>query len=86
MEEYEVEKIIDKRVINGKLEYKIKWVGYPMSQWTWEPIRNLANIKPMIKEYENNEIYDKKQKKISDFYLIGKKRENSKLIIQIILY
>ena len=77
MEEYEVEKIIDKRVINGKLEYKIKWVGYPMSQCTWEPIRNLANIKPMIKEYENNEIYDKKQKKISDFYLIGKKRENS---------
>ena len=43
MEEYEVEKIIDKRIINGKLEYKIKWVGYPMSQCTWEPIRNLAS-------------------------------------------
>ena len=77
MEEYEVEKIIDKRIINGKLEYKIKWVGYPMSQCTWEPIRNLANIKPMIKEFENNEINDKKQKKIPDYYLIGKKRDNS---------
>ena len=77
MEEYEVEKIIDKRIINGKLEYKIKWVGYPMSQCTWEPIRNLANIKPMIKEFESNEINDKKQKRIPDYYFIGKKRDNS---------
>ena len=78
MDEYEVEKIIDKRYINGKLEYKIKWVGYPMSECTWEPVRNLANVKPMIKEFENSifEMNDK-QNKLTDYYLIGKKRENN---------
>ena len=78
MEEYEVEKIIDKRIINGKLEYKIKWVGYPMSECTWEPVRNLANVKPMIKEFENSSFeMNDKQNKLTDYYLIGKKRENN---------
>ena len=77
MDEYEVEKIIDKRYINGKLEYKIKWVGYPMSECTWEPVRNLANVKPMIKEFENSFEVNDKQNKLTDYYLIGKKRENN---------
>ena len=77
MDEYEVEKIIDKRYINGKLEYKIKWVGYPMSECTWEPVRNLANVKPMIKEFENSYEVNDKQNKLTDYYLIGKKRENN---------
>ena len=78
MDEYEVEKIIDKRYINGKLEYKIKWVGYPMSECTWEPVRNLANVKPMIKEFENSSFeMNDKQNKLTDYYLIGKKRENN---------
>ena len=73
-----MEKIIDKRYINGKLEYKIKWVGYPMSECTWEPVRNLANVKPMIKEFENSSFeMNDKQNKLTDYYLIGKKRENN---------
>ena len=35
-DEYEVEKIVDKRTKNGKEKYKIKWVGYSMSECTWE--------------------------------------------------
>ena len=31
---YNIEKILDRRKINGKFEYKIKWEGYPMSQST----------------------------------------------------
>ena len=36
---YNIEKILDRRKINGKFEYKIKWEGYPMSQSTWEPMK-----------------------------------------------
>jgi len=40
-EEYSVEKILDKRMKGGKVEYLIKWEGYPDSENTWEPQENL---------------------------------------------
>ena len=51
--EYEIEKIIGKRIIKGEIEYKVKWLGYDESQSTWEPMENLINAKEAIKEYEN---------------------------------
>ena len=48
---YNIEKIIDKRITNGQFEYKIKWEGYPMSQCTWEPFKNLETAKEMVDEY-----------------------------------
>ena len=52
-EYYNIEKILDRRRINNKFEYKIKWEGYPISQCTWEPMKNLENAKPLIMEYDN---------------------------------
>ena len=41
-EEYEVEKIIDKRVKKGGVEYFVKWKGWDdPSDNTWEPVDNL---------------------------------------------
>ena len=40
-EEYEVEKILQHRVVNGVTKYKLKWKGYPMSECTWEDESNL---------------------------------------------
>lgn len=51
--EYEIEKIIGKRIIKGIIEYKVKWLGYDESQSTWEPIGHLINAKEAIREYEN---------------------------------
>jgi len=51
-EEYEVEKIVDKRMAKGKPEYYVKWKNWPDSDNTWEPIANLESSQDLIDEYE----------------------------------
>jgi hypothetical protein len=59
-----VEKILDKRILlNGTIEYRIKWKGYPMSEATWEPFVNLGSAIEMVQEYEH--FADRKQKSVS---------------------
>jgi hypothetical protein len=60
---YSVEKILDKRIHKGKVQYKIKWEGYSTDECTWEPLAHLDNVKYMIKEYEQeqNEFLNKKR-------------------------
>lgn len=52
--EYEVEKILGKRTINGKIEYKVKWLNYPLEESTWEPIRNLENSREIVSKFEQS--------------------------------
>ena len=74
--EYEVEKIVNKRIRNGKVEYKIKWAGYSMDECTWQPLKNLENITKMIENYNMNLIGKKEGKKNINKQLLGKKKEN----------
>ena len=49
MSEYQVERIAGKRNNErGQLEYKVKWVGYPDSQSTWEPLKHLTGAERAI--------------------------------------
>ena len=50
-EEYEVEDIVGSRLHRNKTEYLVKWVGYPMSECTWEPESNLTNAPEIVARF-----------------------------------
>ena len=53
-EEYEVEKILKKRVKKDKLEYFVKWKNF--DETSWEPLANLLNVRDMIDEFEKKQV------------------------------
>lgn len=75
VEEYVVEKIVDKRVKNhGKIEYLLKWKGWGSEHNTWEPIEHIY-CRHKIKQFEQK-IKSKKDKK--RFSRLRKKTDQSK--------
>merc|ERR1712179_421541 len=51
--EYEVESIVDNRVVDGVTEYLVKWKGWENEEdQTWEPEENLVGSEKLIKKYE----------------------------------
>ncbi len=40
--EYYVEKVIKMRLKEGREEFLVKQIGYPLSEATWEPFENLS--------------------------------------------
>lgn len=50
-EEYEVEKVVDKKSIGGKVHYLLKWKNYPDSENTWEAEEGLQ-CPELIEEFE----------------------------------
>ena len=49
--EYEVEEILDSRIINNNIEYLVKWKGYPPEENTWEPLKHLENCQKVREEF-----------------------------------
>lgn len=50
---YQVEKVLGKRFQNGRLEYLLKWKGYPNSENCWEPEENILS-RDLIEEFERS--------------------------------
>ena len=51
-EEFEVEKILNKRVVRGKEKFLVQWKGYTAEGDTWESRENLKNAKKLVEEFE----------------------------------
>ena len=51
-EEWEVEKILNKRKIQGKDKYLVRWKGFMAEGDTWESRENLENAGDLVREFE----------------------------------
>ena len=59
--EYVVEKIINKRILNGKTQYRIKWLEYANEHNTWEDKENIfchEKIQDFEKQLESAKVHD----------------------------
>ena len=51
VEEFEVNYILDSRIRRRKLEYYKDWVGYDVSDRSWEPAAVLTNANDAIQDF-----------------------------------
>lgn len=52
---FEVERVIKKKVEEGKTYYLIKWKNYSENEMTWEPMENLFSIFDLIDTFEEQQ-------------------------------
>ncbi len=52
IEEWEVEKILNKKKMRGVEKYLVRWKGFMAEGDTWERKENLKNAKELIKEFK----------------------------------
>jgi len=51
-EEFEVEKISNKRIVREKEKFLVRWKGYTAEEDTWENKENLENAKELVEEFK----------------------------------
>jgi len=61
-EEFEVEKILNKRIVQGKEKFLVRWKGYTAEEDMWKSRENLGNVKELVKEFERE--YGKEAKEL----------------------
>ena len=64
VEEWEVEKILNKKKIRGVEKYLIRWKGFTAEGDTWERRENLKNAEELIEEFERGGVEVRRQEKI----------------------
>jgi hypothetical protein len=50
-QEYEVDEILDSKILRNKLRYLVSWVGYTPNDRTWEPAENLENSTEAVERF-----------------------------------
>ena len=62
VEEWEIEKILNKKKIRGVVKYLIWWKGFTAEGDTWERRENLKNVEELIEEFEQGGVEVRRQK------------------------
>lgn len=74
--EYEVERILKKRVMkDGSVEYLVEWKDYKESESTWEPMENMRKSKVLVRRFEREEEKKKSAKPLRVKQEVVPKRE-----------
>ena len=68
VEEWEVEKILNKKRMRGVVKYLIWWKGFTAEGDTWERKENLKNTKELIEEFKRGEVEVRRQEGEVDEY------------------
>jgi len=68
VEEWEVEKILNKKKIRGVVKYLIWWKGFTVEGDTWERRENLKNTEELIEEFEQGGIEVRRQEEEVEEY------------------
>ena len=61
-EEWEVEKILNKRKVRGKNKFLVQWKGFTAEEDTWENRENLQNAGDLLREFKED--YNKDNRKV----------------------
>ena len=61
VEEWEAEKILNKKKIRGVEKYLIRWKGFTAEGGTWERRENLKNTEKLIEEFKKGGIEVRRQ-------------------------
>ena len=64
VEEWEIEKILNKKKIRGVEKYLIRWKRFMAEGDTWERRENLKNAEELIEEFERGGVEVRRQEKI----------------------
>jgi len=68
VEEWEVEKILNKKKMRGVVKYLIQWKGFTVEGDTWERKENSKNAEELIEEFERGGVEVRKQEGEVDEY------------------
>jgi hypothetical protein len=69
-----VNRLLDERISKKKIEYLVKWIGYPDYNNIWESLQNLDNCEIVIYDFRMRKVSEGSAKRIRKVRKRRKKR------------